>query len=109
MPYELQKFGQDVPSSPAKSSGDKSDFTGFEEQVRHFHDEFNFTLSKFLHEIATQEQDHFSGNVLHNLYRSVIRCLLSSFSFLTFTDWTSMSFTPGCVKKTKQTIFRMSE
>lgn len=71
MPYELQKFSPEVPSVRDQQFGQKSEFTGFEEQVRHFHDEFNFTLTKFLHEIATQEQDHFSGNVLHIIYRLV--------------------------------------
>lgn len=71
MPYELQKFNQDVPAVGDQSGKRREESVGFEEQVRHYHDEFNDTLTKFLHEIATQEQDHFSGNVLHIIYRSV--------------------------------------
>lgn len=72
MPYELQKFSADVPSVSHEHGNGKNEVLGFEEQVRHFHDEFNDTLTKFLHEIANQEQDHFSGNVLHIIYRLVM-------------------------------------
>lgn len=71
MPYELQRFTQDVPQYDDHGEEDRNEFLAFEEQVRHFHDEFNDTLTKFLHEVATQEQDHFSGNVLHIIYRLV--------------------------------------
>lgn len=41
----------------------------FEDQVRDYHEQFNSTLLELLQEIMNQQQDHFSGNILHILYR----------------------------------------
>ena len=68
MPYELQKFS-DSCGEHLRPSDKRNEFLDFEEQVRHFHEEFNLALTKFLEEVATQEEDHYSDNVLHVLYR----------------------------------------
>lgn len=49
----------------------EQELSSFEEQVHATHEEFNLTLLNLLKEIGNQQQDHFSGNILHILNRFV--------------------------------------
>ena len=73
LPYELQRevdVRQELPVIP--ESKEYLDELDFEDQVKRYHDEFNQTLLDFLKEIVNQQQNHFCGNILHILNRSVL-------------------------------------
>jgi gamma-tubulin complex component 2 len=71
--YELQTdakpYEAKVVIKEEDSSLSEDESLSFEQKVRKTHDEFNVTLQQLLGEITNQQQEHFSGNILHILNR----------------------------------------
>lgn len=78
---------------------DFCDEMGFEERVGTIHDKFNHTLNYLLREIKNQEQEHFTGSILHILNRFDIIFPHFFLRKFLFSGWISMSFIRKCTKR----------
>lgn len=103
MTYELQSETRPSAPTPAikeENEDGELEHLSFEERVRATHDEFNFTLLNLLKEIGNQQQDHFSGNILHILNRYFAKHFVEFILTNRFLiGWTSTNFTRGSARK----------